>query len=285
MLLQGVEFKCKHSCPDAEAPDTTHGSMIVSGARFMRPLEAVGWQPPLAAAVPHGKQLRSLTLQACDFLLPGAAAAALAPQQWAQLRALELSDCGGLGGMDDTLQELLTCASQLESLRWARPGVYGEQHGPHQRLLAFPTAIFSHPTLTSAELLSMFDENWDQLQLQLPQPPDPRETCQPCSASCSLPLQVCTAATAAAGAAGDAAPLLLPLVLLAALLCCHCCSAASLMPTGPLASKRCPAPRTSAPLCTPPRLPWPLNPRRPGGIVDDRVYWRPTRPGSCDQPA
>lgn len=131
-----------------------------------------GGQPLLAAAVPVGKQLRTLALHGCELGVVGMPSVLLGPHQWAQLLALELNDCLGPRSMDAVLNMLLSSAPQLRRLQFRLCGPVPPR--PEQRLRAFPAALFSHPSLIAAKVCSLFEEQeWDSLEL--PPLPNPRE--------------------------------------------------------------------------------------------------------------
>ncbi|PRW33096.1 Solute carrier family 35 member F6 [Chlorella sorokiniana] len=170
LMLEGIRFSCTSNGMGAGLPGAAQGTLNLTGARVLPPREQSGWQPWLPSAVPRSKQLHSFGLLACGFGLPGAASSLLGPQQWAQLRELCLQDCCGPTDMDGVVAELLAAAPQLTQLKLVLSGAGDPAHAI--RLHTFPAAIFSHPSLTKAEVLSVFEEDWDSLHL--PPLPDPR---------------------------------------------------------------------------------------------------------------
>lgn len=178
--LERIEFSRSDGGPSGDAlpPAASAGTLYLVSARVAAPpTHQSGWRPLLAAAVPRGKQLHTVHLQHCDFGRPGQLVAQLGPQQLAQLRQLQLSDCRGLLGMAGVVQALLGSAPQLQGLKFMVTD-FGPLGPPDtQHLHSFPTAIFSHPALTRAEVLSMADEQWDAFKL--PPLPDPREQHHP----------------------------------------------------------------------------------------------------------
>ena len=162
LLLQGSQFSCNASSSlDADTAGTAQGTLVMSGAEFNLPLAL------LAPFVPRGKQLHTLSLHTCRFLLPAweAPAALMGARQWVQLRRLELSNCSGPGCMDGVVYELVISALRLSSLRFSLAGPAEPE--PAQRLRELPKGIDTHAHLVKVEVLSMFKEKWDSFQLDV----------------------------------------------------------------------------------------------------------------------
>jgi len=169
--MQSGDFTCTSSSSSeqgAATVDAAQGALSVSVASFW-PIRARSGHPLLTALVPRGKQLDALNLNLCSFQLPDAPPVMLAAQQLAQLRQLELCDCRGEVNMDGVVLQLLASAPRLAVLKFCS----ATDPYPESRLRAFPTAIFSHPALVRAEVLSTFAEDW--ASFRLPPLPDPRE--------------------------------------------------------------------------------------------------------------
>lgn len=169
--LQALEFSSS-TCPDGQNAGTTHGMLHVTAAQVAPAPEVGAWRPLLEAAVPRRKQLHSLSMQSCRFSVFGAPSVMLGAPQCAQLRELQLLDClaqPSTHSMDDIVRGLLPSLPDLSCFKLSSPADPKAGH----RLREFPAAIFSHPALTRAEVLTVRKEDWDELAMPLLL--DPRE--------------------------------------------------------------------------------------------------------------
>lgn len=215
--------------------------------------------------MPHGKRLHTVDLQYCDFGHPGQLAAQLGPQQLAQLRQLQLSDCRGLLGMTGVVQALLSSAPRLEGLQFMVTD-FGPLGPPNtQHLHSFPTAIFSHPALTRAEVLSMDDERWDAFEL--PPLPDPRESGRH-TGVLQYPPPIAAIHHVSLPGTQAACPQVADM---------HCCSAACWQLAEPQAHIQIAVPSHDVCYCF-------FGCRRPGGAACGGFHAAAARPGGRDQP-